>query len=206
VLARGEFTPRVGRLGWQRPGVSGSGSGGGAAGTVNFLSSADGSAPVAIRGSHQQQQRPQSAEGQGAEHQHQRHPHAARLQPYYNTSQQSPPNALAGSPGRPQAAGAAHQLLDGSPARPSPAAAYSSQPPDAADGTQRVPSSPVSIRPNLRSPSSVAGSNGTPGVVGSWAAGAHSGARRVRFGADALHGNMVLKPRLMDPDEDEGGS
>jgi len=38
---------------------------------------------------------------------------------------------------------------------------------------------------------------------GSWAAGAHSGARRVRWGANSLHGSMALKPRLLDPEEDE---
>ena len=60
----------------------------------------------------------------------------------------------------------------------------------------RQPSSPMAIN----APGT---SVGSPLAANSWAAGANSGARRVRFGTfDARHGGVVLKPRLLDPDDD----
>lgn len=66
---------------------------------------------------------------------------------------------------------------------------------------ERVPSDSIPIR-GLGA--GTAGATvGTPGAAGSWAAGANTGARRVRFGshADPHHSSVVLKPRLLDPDD-----
>jgi hypothetical protein len=66
---------------------------------------------------------------------------------------------------------------------------------------QRVPSSsPVAIRAPRRGSSP--GVSGSAPAAGSWAAGANSGARRVRFGAESMRSAAVLKPRLVDPEDE----
>ncbi|KAI8471248.1 MAG: hypothetical protein J3K34DRAFT_520738 [Monoraphidium minutum] len=185
VLARGEFTPRVGRLGFQRLGSSSAG------GSGDWHAHAAGSPGTAPPQRHSDPAGHSHSPGAG----HGRH-HAKAPQFYY----QQP----GGSPG----GGALAASLNGA----QPAGGSASEDGSGGDGrgggggsgggaAPRTPSDPVAIS------DPGAGSTGAlSGTPGSWAAGANSGARRVRFGATpaSYRSGVVLKPRLMDPDEEEG--
>ncbi|GBG00143.1 hypothetical protein Rsub_12834 [Raphidocelis subcapitata] len=174
VLARGDLTPRVGA--GARLGHLGMARVG-----VSLATAGEAGAGLASS--------PSAAGSAGSAHAHP-HGHARRAhpQPFFLRPQPSGADPL------PSPDDWAGGLAGASPPR-------GGGPAVAGSPVQRAASSePVAIRPPPQG-SSGGGSGGTP-ATGSWAAGANSGARRVRFGGDALRGAVVLKPRLVDPEDE----
>lgn len=200
VLARGEFTPRVGRLGVQRLGASsGGGAGPAAAAAAAAAVVADGGHVVVHAPHHQQPPR--------------RHHHQPPHFTYYQ--QPSLPGASSPGPSSWQQSASLQQHVAGDSTGSSFEGGMLLQGGADADHADmaamlaggdpsRAPSEPLAIRPSRSSSGGApGGGGGTPNAGGSWAAGANAGARRVRFGTDSLHATLVLKPRLLDPDDED---